>query len=39
LTAQVVEDILEQEAEVKKEVAKEKKTLQNFIESCRGMMQ
>jgi hypothetical protein len=39
LTGQVVEEILEQEAEVKKEVATAKETFQKFMEPWRGPMQ
>jgi hypothetical protein len=36
LTAQVIEEILEQEAEVKKEVTTTKETSQKFMEAWRG---
>jgi hypothetical protein len=39
LTAQVVEEILEQEAEVKKEVVTTKETLQKYMEAWRGETQ
>ena len=39
LTVQVVEDILEKESKVKKEVATTRETLQKFMEAWKGMMQ
>jgi flagellin-specific chaperone FliS len=39
LTAQVVEDILEKEVQVKKEVTTTRETLQNFMEAWKGMTQ
>jgi vacuolar-type H+-ATPase subunit H len=39
LNVQVVEEILEQEEDVKKEVATAKETLQNLMEAWRGTTQ
>jgi flagellin-specific chaperone FliS len=39
LTAQVVENILEKEVEVKKKVSTTRETLQNFKEAWKGTMQ
>jgi flagellar biosynthesis/type III secretory pathway protein FliH len=39
LTVQVVEEILEKESEVKKEVATTRETLQKFMEAWKGVMQ
>jgi molybdopterin synthase catalytic subunit len=39
LTAQVVEEILEKEVEVKKEVTTTRETLQNFMEAWKGATQ
>jgi hypothetical protein len=38
-TVQVIEEILEQEAEVKKEVMKTKETFQKFMKAWRGATQ
>jgi vacuolar-type H+-ATPase subunit H len=39
LTTQVIEEILEREAEAKKEVTTAKETLQKFMESWKGATQ
>jgi flagellin-specific chaperone FliS len=39
LMTQVIEEILEMEAEAKKEVATARETLQKFMESWKGVMQ